>query len=259
MLLLPLLLNSEVASAQGSARARGTQIGVELLHRYGGYGDMSASLEMILRDGDGHESRRRMRIRALEQEASDVGDYSLIVFDSPGDVRGTALLSHAGVEDPDQQWLYLPALRRVRRIAGGRTSGPFMGSEFSFEDITGNEVAKYRWQLLGEGPCPEAEGRCYRVETRPRHDGSGYSRRILWIDQDEYRIHRVEFYDRGNTHFKTLDYQGYRRHGGHWRAQRWVMTNHRSHKVTTLVFSDFEFDTGLSDRDFTTAALERIR
>ncbi len=237
-------------------RDPGTQIAQELAQRNRGYGDMRAEVEMVLRTADGRDSRRAIRLTSLERPAADEGDLSMIVFDSPRDVAGTALLSHAGVGEDDQQWLYLPAARRTRRISSGNMTGPFVGSEFSYEDITGGEVDKYTWRLLGEAPCGQAT--CRRLETRPRYEGSGYARRVVSIDA-EYRIQQIEFFDRRDQRMKTLTYSDYRRHGRFWRAHRWTMVNHQNGKSTTLVFRSLELGTGLNERDFTRAALERAR
>ncbi len=77
---------------------------------------------------------------------SDDGDKSLFVFDEPRDVQGTAFLIHAHREDADDQWLYLPALKRVKRISSANRSGSFMGSEFAYEDMTAQEVEKFTYR-----------------------------------------------------------------------------------------------------------------
>ena len=84
-----------------------------------------------------------LSLRTLEVPDESVGDKSLIIFDSPRDIKGTALLSYAKILDPDDQWLYLPALKRVKRISSVNKSGPFVGSEFAFEDFTALELNKY--------------------------------------------------------------------------------------------------------------------
>jgi aldehyde:ferredoxin oxidoreductase len=98
---------------------------------------------MILRNKRGQESKRELEIRTLE--VKDDGDKSLTVFHTPRDVRGTALLTYSHGVDPDDQWLYLPALRRVKRIASNNQSGPFMGSEFAYEDLSSQEIDKYTY------------------------------------------------------------------------------------------------------------------
>ena len=104
-----------------SARERGLEIAVEADRRDAGFGDYKAQLTMVLRNKHGQQSERRMRVRILEQ--ADDGDKALIIFDNPGDVKGTAFLSFTHQRGADDQWLYLPALKRVKRIASSRADG----------------------------------------------------------------------------------------------------------------------------------------
>ena len=111
------------------AEQRGLEIAEEADARNTGWNDSVVDLTMTLRNKNGDESVREMRSRALEVE--DDGDKSMIIFDQPRDVRGTALLTYSHKTGDDDQWLYLPALKRVKRIASSNKSGPFMGSEFA--------------------------------------------------------------------------------------------------------------------------------
>jgi len=124
---------------------KGLSIAVETDKRASGFGNFTANMEMILRNKDGRESRRQIRIQAMETEND--GDKSLTIFDSPRDVAGTALLTHTHKKGDDDQWLYLTALKRVKRINSRNKSGAFMGSEFSFEDFAGMEVEKIYVQI----------------------------------------------------------------------------------------------------------------
>lgn len=245
-------------AATATAAERGQEIAAELTRRGAGYGDMSAALTMVLRNASGQESSRAMRIRTLEQPAADQGDRSLVVFDSPSDVKGTALLSHAGVEGPDDQWLFLPALGRTRRISSKNTSGPFMGSEFAYEDITGAETSKFTWELLSTDACGSLT--CFKLETRPRYERSGYTKRVVWVDDAEYRVHKIDFYDRKGELLKTLTYGNYEKvDGKYWRSKVWSMKNVQSGKSTVLSFGDFRLGNGFTERDFSKAALANAR
>ena len=175
----------------------------------------------------------------------------------PG-LDGTALLSHAKILDPDDQWLYLPALKRVKRISSVTKSGPFVGSEFAFEDFTALELNKYEYRYLRSEPCGDLM--CDVIERYPRYEYSGYTRQISWIDQDVYQIRQVEFFDRRGDLLKTLTLTEYREYDdAYWRAQRMSMVNHQTGKQTDLVYSDYRFTTGLKDRDFLKGVLRRIR
>ncbi len=223
-----------------------------------GFADNVVDLQMILRNRAGRESTRTLQISTLEIPDEQVGDKSLIVFDTPADIEGTALLSHAKMVDPDDQWLFLPALKRTKRISSVNKSGPFVGSEFAFEDFTALELNKYTYKWLREEACGDFV--CDVVERYPRYEYSGYTRQISWVDQDVYQVRKVEFYDRRDDLLKTLTLEDYREYeGSYWRALKLLMVNHQTGKSTDLMYSDYRFKTGLTDRDFVKSALNRLR
>lgn len=225
-----------------------------------GFGDSRVEARMVLRNAAGQETSRELSFQTLERADNTVGDKSVVVFHTPADVEGTALLSHARILEPDDQWLYLPALARVRRISSANKSGPFVGSEFAFEDFTAVELNKYEHNYVSSGDV-EIGGETMTVdivERFPRYENSGYSRQVSYIDQDIYQIRRIEFFDRRGDLLKTLDLTDYREYGdGIWRAHALTMTNHQTGKSTELVYSDYEFGVGLSDNDFVRGVLER--
>lgn len=225
-----------------------------------GFGDSRVEARMVLRNAAGQETSRELSFQTLERADNTVGDKSVVVFHTPADVEGTALLSHARILEPDDQWLYLPALARVRRISSANKSGPFVGSEFAFEDFTAVELNKYEHNYVSSGDV-EIGGETMAVdivERFPRYENSGYSRQVSYIDQDVYQIRRIEFFDRRGDLLKTLDLADYREYGdGIWRAHALTMTNHQTGKSTELVYSDYEFGVGLSDNDFVRGVLER--
>ena len=138
----------------------GLAIAQEARAREDGFGDFTARQLMTLRDRRGRESRRQIRVQVLE--VPDDGDKSLFVFDDPRDVRGTAFLVHAHRDGADDQWIYLPALRRVRRISSANQSGSFMGSEFAYEDLTPPEVEKFTYRYLRDEPCGDLTSNAFR-------------------------------------------------------------------------------------------------
>lgn len=213
-----------------------------------GFGDSSVELEMVLRDDAGREARRTLTIRTLEADHEDLGDKCLIVFLAPRDIQGTRLLSHARTIDPDDQWLYLPALKRTKPISAVNRSGPFVGSEFAFEDLTAHELNKFTYEFLRE---EELEGlRCDVVERKPRYEYSGYMKQIVWIDQRDFQPRKVEFYDRRGELLKTLTLRDYEQYGDYWRSHHARMVNHATGKSTDLIFGEYEFNLGLTEDDF---------
>ncbi|WP_286830718.1 MULTISPECIES: outer membrane lipoprotein-sorting protein [Kordiimonas] len=223
-----------------------------------GFTSSEVTAVMTLTNSAGNTSTREMYFKTLEKENEEVGDKSLTVFETPRDVQGTALLSHAKILEADDQWLYLPALKRVKRISSTNKSGPFVGSEFAFEDFTSTELNKYDYKFIGED---EFDGmKVDVVERFPRYENSGYVRQIALVDQDVYQVRKIDFYDRKNSLLKTLTLKDYREYeGGVWRAHALEMVNHQTGKSTTLTYGDYSFKTGLHDNDFVKGVLKRIR
>lgn len=260
-LLILLVVPLHSTRAAQSAEERGLAIATEADRRTSGFGDSTSSLTMVLRDSRGGERTRELRSRT--REVAGDGDQSVVIFESPPDVRGTAVLTYAHTSEDDDQWMYLPALRRVKRISSSNKSSPFMGSEFSYEDLANQEVNKYTYTWLRDDACPsEAFGSatCFVVESRPIGDDSGYLRLVTWVDQVEYRVHQIDYYDRRDNFLKTLAASDFREYpGGQWRAHRMTMSNQVSGKQTVLLWSDYEFDVGLTEEDFNPRNLTRIR
>ncbi len=244
------------AWAADDAEQRGLQIATEADQRDIGFGDYKVKLKMVLRNKYKQQTTRLMRNTTREQ--ADDGDKTLIVFDNPRDVKGTAFLSHTHKLAADDQWLYLPALKRVKRISSSNKSGPFMGSEFAYEDISSQELEKYTYRYLAD---ESFDGRDhFKLELFPTNKKSGYHRQVVWFDKAEYRVWKIDFYDRKNSLLKTLTYSDYHQYlNKYWRANVMDMVNHQTGKSTTLTFSDYTFDIGSSDMDFTASRLKRAR
>jgi len=244
-------------AAAAQADDRGYEIAARSDRTDLGFGDSSVELTMVLRNAAGQESTRSLRIATLEKPDESVGDRSLVVFETPRDIEGTALLSHAKILDPDDQWLYLPALKRVKRISSANKSGPFVGSEFAFEDFTAIELNKFDYTWVGEEPCGDYV--CDVVERTPRYEDSGYTKQLSWVDQADYQLRRVEFYDRRGDLLKVLELDDYRNYDGVWRAHKLSMSNVQTKKQTELVYADYTFKTGLDESDFVKGRLTRLR
>lgn len=239
-----------------SAGERGLAVAVEADRRDTGFHDFRAELTMLLRNRHGEESLRSMRTRVLEVDGD--GDKTMIIFDQPRDVKGTALLTFSHKTDPDDQWLYLPALKRVKRIASRNKSGPFMGSEFAYEDLASQEVEKYSYRYVGEETLDGQP--MFVIERDPVDRFSGYKRQIVWMDQAEYRPMKIEFYDRKDSLLKTLVFRGYRQYlSQFWRADEMYMENHQTGKSTLLTWKKYDFRVGLGDADFTKNSLKRAK
>lgn len=256
-LFIPFVLLLACAAFAEMPEEKGLSIAREADRRDLGFGDFAADMRMVLRNKHGQESIRDIRIRTLE--VVDDGDKSLSIFDNPRDVKGTAFLTYSHKTGDDDRWLYLPALKRVKRISSRNKSGSFMGSEFSYEDTASQEVGKYTYQWVRDEVYEGQD--CFVSERYPvDKKNSGYSRQITWMDKKEYRPLKIEYYDRKNTLLKTLIIKKYQKYKDRfWRAGEMYMVNHQSGKSTTLSWSNYRFDTGLSGNDFDKNSLKRAR
>lgn len=244
------------AEATPEAKAKGREIAEEAERRDRGWGDSSAELEMILTNKRGKQSVRKLTIKSLEVEGD--GDKALTVFQEPRDVKGTAFLSFSHSLEPDQQWLFLPALKRVKRIASANKSGPFLGSEFAFEDLSSFEVDKYDYEFLRDDNIDGED--VFVIKYIPQYKHSGYKYQEAWIDKAHYRVQKVDFFDRKGAHLKTLRVTGFQQYlDKYWRADTFEVNNHLTGKKTDLNWHDYQFRTGLSEKEFNKNSLKRAR
>ncbi|MDF2235338.1 outer membrane lipoprotein-sorting protein [Albimonas sp. CAU 1670] len=242
-----------------SAQEKGLAIAQEAKDRDRGWGDFSVEGEMVLRDKGGAESRRVFESLNVERPDPSVGDLAIIVFSRPRDIRGTALLTHANIEpQDDDQWLYLPAVKREKRISSSNRTGKFVSSEFSYEDLTSQEVPDYTYEWLRDEPCPNAPSlTCHVVDSFPRNAASGYSRRTVWLDAQHFRFQQVAFHNRRGALEKTLTFSGYQQYlGRYWRPDLMRMVNHQTGKETDLIWSNYRFRSGLREDDFSAQRLK---
>jgi len=250
LLLLSSSLNAETSEEKGLAIAK------EIKARDLGWGNSQSEMVMTLRTRKGQEIVRQMRSKAFEVDGD--GDKALTIFDTPLDVKGTSFLSFSHISGNDDQWIYLPALKRVKRIASKNKSGPFLGSEFAFEDLSSFEVEKFNFNYLGEG---ELNGQTmFMISMDPVDKYSGYTKANAWVDTEHYRVHKIDFYDRRDTLLKTLTISDYKLYKDkYWRADKQNMTNHKTGKSTDIVIKNLEFDVGLKESDFNENRLKRAR
>ena len=254
-ILASLCLASSSSYAE-TAEEKGLAIAVESDKRDTGFVDSTANMIMELRNKQGDTSSRYIRIKIFEVTGD--GDKSMSVFDKPADVKGTAFLTFSHAIEPDEQWLYLPALKRVKRINSKNKSGPFMGSEFAYEDIASQEVEKYTYKYLRDETINGID--CFVIERYPAYEHSGYKRQVGWINKQEYRPEKIVFYDRKDSLLKTLTYSGYKKYlDKYWRADELHMMNHQTDKSTLLSWSDYQFKTGLKEDDFNYNSLKRAK
>ncbi len=134
-----------------------------------------------------------------------------------------------------------------------------MGSEFAYEDFASQEVEKYDYKWIKDETYEDQP--CFIVEYYPKDQkNSGYTRQVTWIEKKEYKVMKIKYFDRKDSHLKTLTFNGYKKYlDKHWRADEMLMVNHQNGKSTQLHLNNYKFKTGLRDRDFNKNSLKRAK
>ena len=236
---------------QQTARQHGPLLG------YGspGYRDSQSRFTAIITDAEGRQSRRVVRLKYLETAPGN--NRRLLIFEQPADLKRHALLTISHARRADEHWAYDPDTQQVKRLLSNNASTPFSGSEFNFEDLSSQDLAKYDYRFEREDLFDGQK--CVVVNRFPRDKGSGYARLETWIDSQTYLIRKIDYFDRRGQLYKTLtasDYQLY--DDKYWRANRISIRNHQTANSTLLLWSDYRFNTGLAARDFTLASLKNV-
>ncbi|MEA2073757.1 MAG: outer membrane lipoprotein-sorting protein [Campylobacterota bacterium] len=217
-----------------------------------GYGSSVSDTTMVLTNAQGIQNIRKLQMKKLE---NGDGDKSLLIFLYPSDVKGTKLLSFERVGKDDKQWLYLPALKRVKRISSRNRSGSFMASEFSYEDISSQNYKNYTY--IGEAQRVSLEGKEYFEITRiPKDSNSAYSKQIVYIDTKTYLVAFGEYYDKQNRPLKKLSFLKYKKIDGVNRVEVMQIQNLQNKKSTTLTFDTDKIKLGLSSKEFSKRELK---
>ena len=208
-----------------------------------GFEDSTSQMQMTLINSAGQKKIRTMKMKVLEGESED---KSLMEFITPADVKGTKFLSYEHIDKDDDQWLYLPALKRVKRIASKNKSGAFMGSEFSYEDLSAFNVKKYNYE---EGEA-KVTNSLYIIVSTPTSKYSGYTKLISFIDSKTFLVQKIEYYDRKKELLKVAVFKDYQNFGNVIRIGQITMSNVQNDKTTVLVWSNQKVKTGLRAKDF---------
>ena len=244
-----------------SAEEKGLEIIEKSIALDNGFVDSTVVGKMILKDKSGNESVRSFKNFIFEELDETLGDKSIVVFTEPRDVKGTSLLTHANIEPKDDdQWLYLPALKRVKRISSSNRTGKFVSSEFSYEDLSTDEPEDYNFLWLEDINCPaDPSLQCHVIEATPKNKKSGYSKRVIYIDVSELRYQTVKFHNRRGDLEKELNFKSYQKYlDKFWRADLLEMNNLQTGKSTNITWENYEFQTNLSINDFNPEKLAKM-
>ena len=225
--------------------------------------DARLSIRMRLFDRQERARERALTMISLRGGAGRPvpGDRTLIRFEYPADIKGTAFLVWESPSADDERFLYLPSLGRVRRIAGSETQESFVGSDFTYEDIGGRELEEYTYTMLSEDALwRAADGSthpAYRLESRRRSANARYPRVVSLVRKDSFVVVHAEIFDRRDELQKTFDVLRLEKADGYWTALEMRMVDARERTRTDLVVEKVDYDVGLKPDDFSRRELER--
>ena len=217
-----------------------------------GYNSSLSQTTMILKNAQGVENVRKLEFKKIE--GAD-GDKSLLTFLYPDDLKGTKLLSFEVIGSDDKQWLYLPSLKRIKRISSRNKSGSFMASEFSYEDISSQNYKNYSYR--GEAEEVTRNGANYFKLTRiPIDANSGYSKQIIWVEKESYLARYGEYYDKQDRLLKKIDFSEYKVIDGIQRIVKINIENVQNGKSSSLTWDEDAIHSGITSGEISKRALK---
>jgi len=216
--------------------------------------DQTSVLTMTLVNKSG-----QTRVRKIQQYTKDFGkvDKSIMFFLSPADVKNTSFMNWSYDDDnkADDQWIYLPALKKVKRISSDSKSDYFMGSDFTYDDLGDRKLDADVHKLLKEETIDGHA--CYVVESVSKDEDYMYSKTRTWIRKDNFVGMKKEFYDEDGELLKVLTIKNVKKVSGYWIISSSEMKNIQKNHKTTIQLSDININTGVPASKFTERMMMR--
>ena len=202
------------------------------------------------------------RIRTVSTATRKFGDVSKMImkFISPADVRGTTMLVFDYENKDDDMWIYMPALRKTRRIVSSEKGKNFMGSEFTNADMSKPNLNDFNYKIVGEATV---DGRnCWKIEStckdRTIEDEYGFSNRIAYIDKENFLVYKVEFYSFDGNLFKIQTIKDYRKQSNNsYFAFYMEMQNLENGRKSVMTVDKFQLGSSLPESQFSPAMIEK--
>lgn len=219
------------------------------------------SMEMVseLKIFDNKNNVRTRQV-ATATKKFDGTTKTLVKFLSPPDVKGTSVLIYDYENESDAMWIYMPALRKTRRIVSSEKGKSFMGSEFSNADMSKPNMDNFSYKILGTETingitCWKIESKCLDEDIE---DENGFSRKVAYVDKNSYLTYRVEYYDFDDELLKVMTISDYKKqsNGGYF-AYKMEMQNVQSGRKSVMVVNKFQLGSNLTEADFAANALEK--
>lgn len=184
--------------------------------------------------------KEQRSMKHYSMKTSDGKEKALLTFMTPADIKGSAVLNWRN-NSSDDQWVYLPALKKLQRIASGSKRKYFMGTDFTFADLEGEFIKNYNYKCEKLVSCKQGSGKCYKIIATPKSSEikrmTGYTKRSLLIEKDNLTTLSIKYYNMKGKLFKKAEYNDWKKVGSVWRPNLAVMTRGKKHKTYIKVKS----------------------
>ncbi len=255
IILISLLLGSFIIVKAEEPNISARDIMIKVDNRPDG-NDRKTTMKMTLIN-----RRGRKRIREVISYLKDYGKdkKSIMVFRKPADVKGVGFLSwsYDNPDKDDDKWLYLPALKKIRRISGSSKNDYFMGTDFTYDDMGDRSVDDDTYKLLKEEKLNNHE--CWVIEAIPKDKDDMYSKKIIWVRKNIFITTKVKFYDKWGSLLKILTVSNIKKQDGFWTAFKMEMDNKQENHKTILEMKKVQYNQNLKNSLFRVSTLERGR
>ena len=218
----------------------------------------SSTISITLIDKNGKTRGREIASYTMKDGTTD---KTVLVFKTPRDVAGISYLSYDYPDKADgstvdsDSWIYLPAMKKVRRVSGSSKDDDFQGTDFTYDDLGNRNLSKDNFAILGEEKVNGAD--CWILEAKAKDSKAKISRRVSWVDKKTFVTYKGEYYDKQNRLQKTLICENIKQIKGYWTTQKMTMTNVQSNHKTVYEVNNLKYDEKINESYFTVSALER--
>ena len=225
--------------------------------------NLTANMMMVIQDKSGRKRERMLKVRSKK---FGEGTKLLMKFQSPADVKNTGLLSvdyDSGQKD-DDQWLYLPSLHKSTRIASTQKSGSFMGTDFTFADMTKSDPNEYDFKVVEQSTKAAGE-ECWLIESRPKTDKAkretGYLKSQAWVSKEKLIVVQTKAWVTAGKRIKLLKFEDIKLLDGIWVVHKLSAMTRKgktTESTTVMIYSDLKInDTTVAEGDFTQREMEK--
>ena len=248
-----IILLLAAAAVAGAGEITGLKVMQNVYNRPTGT-QIASELTMTLTNSRGNE-----RVRTIRQYLKKYGkdEKKIMFFTAPADVKNTSFMdwSYGDSGKDDDMWIYLPALKKVKRISSGNKSDYFMGSDFTYDDLGDRKPEEDTHKIIKEETVNGKD--CYVVESIPKDSDSAYSKTLTWVVKGSWVGAKKEFYDTDGELLKTLTIKSVDKIDGYWVILDMEMVNVQKDHKTRLQFKDVKINTEIKDSYFTERQMKR--